>query len=79
MLNSREMEYFGRQIFVIAVPVITENIVRERTEAQGINGGNLPVVGLPGDPFSLTQRVHVPNNLVLGFWIIAIIVLVSGK
>ena len=25
------------------------------------------------------QRVHVPNNLVLGIWVIVIIVLVLGK
>ena len=29
--------------------------------------------------FSLSQRVHVPNNLVLGFWVIVIIVQVLGK
>ena len=27
----------------------------------------------------LTQRVHVPNNLVLGIWVIVIIVQVLGK
>ena len=27
----------------------------------------------------LTQRVHVPNNLVLGIWVIGTIVLVLGK
>ena len=26
-----------------------------------------------------TQRVHVPNNYALGFWVIVIIVLVLGK
>ena len=27
----------------------------------------------------LAQRVHVPNNLVLGFWVIVILIQVLGK
>ena len=28
---------------------------------------------------AITQRVHVPNNLVLGIWVIVIVVQVWGK
>ena len=33
----------------------------------------------PGGTGVLTQRVHVPNNEVLGFWVIVVIVQVLGK
>ena len=45
--------------------------------------GSLLVLCLQGyqelDKSSITQRVQVPNNWVLGFWVIVIIVQVLGR
>ena len=36
-------------------------------------------IGIRGLGFRVSLRVHVPNNLVLGFWVIIVIVQVLGK
>ena len=35
--------------------------------------------GFLGKVAQVTQRVHVPNNWVLGFWVVVIMVQVLGK